>query len=73
MTDTADPWAQDDDLWLTQESICERFKIEPIEVGNLVQFCRLPGALRFSDRRVRVRRADLREWARHFEPVKETR
>ena len=73
MTDTADPWAKDDALWLTQESIGERFKIDPSEVGNLVQSCQLPGAMRFSDRRVRVRRADLREWARHFEPVKETR
>ena len=73
MTDTADTFRTDNSVWLSQETLAERFAVDVDEVKRLVQGCALPGDLRFSDRRVRVRRADLREWSRHFEPVKETR
>ena len=73
MTDAADPFRTDNSVWLSQETLAERFAVDVAEVQRLVQGCALPGELRWRDRRVRVRRHDLREWSRHFEPVKETR
>ena len=73
MTDRADHYQTDNDVWLSQETLSERFGVDVSEVQRLVQGCALPGELRWRDRRVRVSRADLREWSRHFEPVKETR
>ena len=66
-------WTGDSDSWLSQESVAKRFAVDVAEVQRLVQGCALPGELRWRDRRVRVSRADLRDWSRHFEPVKETR
>ena len=73
MTDRADPFGTDNSVWLSQETLAERFAVDVAEVQRLVQGCALPGELRWRDRRVRVRRDDLREWARHFVPAVETR
>jgi hypothetical protein len=67
-----DGWEGDGDTYLCQESVAERIGVT-VEAVLSRALSGLPAEMRWSDRRVRVRRSDLREWTRAFAPRVETR